>query len=112
MTGGLMTNEDKITVKRKYFQPIPPDPEFEKMGKNTNKYKTRERSKMCIHCLNIATQWLCYDVDGATFRERMCDTCIKENKHLQQQNELLELVTRAEPGTTSYEQLHARNREE
>ena len=77
MTSGLMTKDQKITVKRRYLKPIPPDPEFESMRKTTHKYKTRERSKMCITCPNLATQWLCCDVDGATFTERYCDTCIK-----------------------------------
>lgn len=110
MTSGLMSSDQRITVKRQYLKPIPQDPVFESMKKNTNRYRTLERSKMCIMCLNIATQWFCSDVDGATFTERYCDTCIKENKHLQQ-NGQVEFVTRVEPGTTSYEELHARNPE-
>ncbi len=95
-----MTNDQKLTVKRRYFKPIDPDPEFEKMTKATRKYMIRERSRMCITCNNPATQLLCSDVDGATFTERYCDTCIKENKH-NKESEVMQnfdnLFTRAEP---------------
>jgi hypothetical protein len=52
------------------------------MNMRTNKYNTVLRSKNCITCPSPATQLFCTDVDGATFTERYCDNCIKENKHL------------------------------
>jgi len=95
-----MTPNDKITVKRRYFKPIPEDKEFGKVRVGTSKYNTMMRSKKCITCPNIATQMFCCDVDGAIFTEKYCDTCIKENKHIKQ-NEVManfdDLFIRKEP---------------
>ena len=73
----LMTEGTPITVRRRYVKPIPPDESIEKMNKKTQKFRTREKSRMCILCFNAATQMMCYDVDGATLIERYCDTCIR-----------------------------------
>ncbi len=47
------------------------------------------RSRTCTTCPNPATQIFCSDVDGATFTEKYCNVCIKENKHIKQ-NEVME----------------------
>jgi hypothetical protein len=114
MSNRLITADKKIIVIRRYLKPIPVDPVFESMRKTTNRYRTLQRSKMCITCPNIATQWLYSDVDGATFTERYCDDCIKQEKHLGK-SELMDnfdnLFIRAEPDTQIYKQFHAKNSE-
>lgn len=96
----LMNSDDRIIVKRRYLEPIPEDKEFGKVRVGTSKYNTMMRSRKCITCPNIATQLLCCDVDGATFTERYCDNCIKENKHTKE-NEVMtnfdNLFIRKEP---------------
>lgn len=47
-------------------------------------YPSLLRSKKCIMCDNPATQLFCTDVNGATFTERYCDDCIKQEKHIKQ----------------------------
>lgn len=66
-------------VKRKgYLKPIPPDPDLDKMNKNSMAYRYKQRRLACILCVNTATQMMCYDVDGATKIERYCDACLSK----------------------------------
>jgi hypothetical protein len=80
-----MTTNDPIVVKRQYLKPIPHDPIFEQMKKGTNDYRTKVRQRKCLMCDNPATQMLCSDMDGITLFRKYCDNCIKENKHVQQE---------------------------
>ena len=111
MSGKLMTPTDKIIVKRQYLVPIPEDKELEKVGPNTMKYKHLMRSRKCTICPNVATQLFCRDIDGAIFKVKYCDNCIKEEKHIKP-SELMEnfdnLFIQAEVGSSIYEELHAK----
>jgi bisphosphoglycerate-dependent phosphoglycerate mutase len=79
MTNRLMTNDDKITVKRRYLKPMPTEEnELEKVNMRTSKYKTLKRSQMRTTCPNPTTQMLCSDVDGAIFIEKYCDDCVSK----------------------------------
>jgi hypothetical protein len=55
-----------------------------------------------------------FPMDGITFIEKYCDNCIEENRHLKE-NKVMDnfdnLFIKAEPGNTTYDQLHTRNTE-
>jgi hypothetical protein len=57
--------------------PIPPDPDLDKMDKKTAAYRYKLHKLSCILCTNIATQMICFDVDGAMIR-RYCDACVSK----------------------------------
>jgi hypothetical protein len=58
-----------------YLKPIPRDEKFERLDKKSMQYRYEERKRMCILCLNQATQIMHYQMDGCTKIERYCDTC-------------------------------------
>ena len=52
---------------RAYLKPKPRDEKFEQMDKKSMQYRSQEWRRMCILCLNAATQMLCYQMDGCEF---------------------------------------------
>jgi hypothetical protein len=58
-----------------YLKPISRDEWFEGLDKNSMQYRYEERRRMCILCLNQATQMMCYQTDGCMKIERYCDEC-------------------------------------
>ncbi len=59
-----------------YLKPILRDPTLEKMNKKSIAYRYKLRRLACIMCTNIATQMMCYDMDGAIVVRRYCDACV------------------------------------
>jgi hypothetical protein len=58
-----------------YLKPIPRDEWFEGLNKKSMEYRYQQRRRMCITCLNPATQMMCYQMDGCMKIERYCDEC-------------------------------------
>jgi hypothetical protein len=69
---------EEIIKKTGYLKPIPPDPALDKMDKKSSAYRYKLRRLSCIMCYNIATQMMCYDVNGAIVIERYCDDCVSK----------------------------------
>ncbi len=55
MTGGVINDRER---GKGYFKPIPRDPVFEKMDKNSMAYRFKQRRLACILCVDTATQKL------------------------------------------------------
>lgn len=67
-----------MTETQGHVIPIPPDPDLEKMDKNTLTYRTRQRKGACILCFNTASRMLIYELEGCIKIERYCDVCISK----------------------------------
>ncbi len=75
MTEGLAKEREMVKA---YLKPIPPDPDLEKMDKNTLTYRYKQRKGACILCFNTATRMLIYELEGCTKIERYCGVCISK----------------------------------
>ena len=62
-------------VKKVYTKHIPPEPTKGKLDKKSSEYKNKQRRLACIICFEVATQMLCYLMDGCVKIERYCDAC-------------------------------------
>ena len=75
----MATNLPNINIKgRGYVKPIPPDLEILAIDKKSQEYKIREKRLQCRTCFDIATQMLCFDLDGCKVIERYCDSCLEK----------------------------------
>jgi hypothetical protein len=68
-------------------KPIPRDENFERMDKNSMTYRNQQHKRMCILCLNQATQILSFQMDGCTKVERYCDSCASKILQLVNNNQ-------------------------
>lgn len=82
MSSGFMRIDEPVVIIRRYVRPFVPGPEYEKLKseKSLQAYRAILRKVQCITCVNVATQQLCLDCDGAIKVEKYCDNCIKNQK--------------------------------
>ena len=66
--------------RKPYFKPIPPDPELEKLNKNSWAYRRRQKQLRCCICAETATKMLVQELEGYKRIEKYCETCALKAK--------------------------------